>query len=437
MSVHTFFAWLNNEIFALPAMLLFFGTGVVLTFKMRFIQLRAFPRFISLITKGVKRTEGASDDEKTINPFHALFTAMATTIGMGNMVGPSVAIMIGGPGALFWLVVYMFFASVTKFAEVTFALHTRERTPDGHVIGGPMQYLKAVHPFLAYWYTVVIIILLASWSSLQSNTLANIFALEHVPRWLVGLALAVFVLLVLRGGVQRVGAIASKIVPVMFILYISFALLILLKDLNMLYSAIRLVMHSVTKPAAAMGGFAGATMFQALRMGIYKGIFISEAGLGTSSIPHAVADTEHPVDQGVLAMCSMVADATLSVISGLLILVTGVWTRGSLRPTLIYEAVKLNSPTFGGFVLLIAITLFILTTVMGNSFNGTQSFGSLTNYRWVNAYIAFTVLVIFLGALMPMPLIWEVTDTLITLVAVPNLIGILILTFKKGEVLKN
>jgi len=432
MTLLTFLAWLNDQFLALPIVILFFGTGIILTLMTRFAQIRAFPKFLKLITQGM----GQKKEGNAINSFHALFAAMATTIGMGNVVGPSLAIMVGGPGALFWLVVYIFFGSVIKFTEVTFALHTRIKTKEGKIIGGPMQYLRAVHPFLANWYNVLIIFMLVCWSSLQSNTLANILALEAVPHWVTGVGISVFAAIVLSGGAKRMGNMASKLVPFMFILYVGFVLIILCKDLGTLRNAILLVFQSVTTQAAALGGFAGASVFYAMRMGILRGILITEAGVGTSSIPHAMSDAQRPSDQGILAMCAMVADMVLSILSGLLILVTGVWIKGEFRSTLIYEAFRLHSPLFGKYILVISIGLFVLTTVVGNSFNGMQSFSALTHYRWVNVYIASVVAVIFFGALMPVPLIWEIADTLMVLVAVPNLIGLLVLAWRNSDVMR-
>jgi len=431
MSFLSFLSWLNDELLAVPIVVLFLGIGIVLTLKTHFAQIRAFPRFFSLITRGIGRKQKGN----TINPFHALFTAMATTIGMGNIVGPSLAIMTGGPGALFWLVTYMFFGSVMKFIAVTFALYTRVETAEGNIIGGPMQYLKLASPMLAYWYSYLVIILFLAWSSLQSNTLANILAYENIPQGVTGIVLAIFVYVVLSGGARRVGALASRLVPFMFVLYVLFALSILLQDLHALKNAVMLVLNSITSRAAAFGGFAGASVFYAIKTGILRGIHISEAGLGTSSIPHAIADTKRPVDQGILAMCSTAADAILSILSGLLILVTGVWIKGEFRSTLIYEAFSLNSPLLGRYVLVLSISLFVITTVMGNGFNGMQSFSVLTRYRWVKAYITFTSIVIFLGALMPVPLIWQIADLIMIMIAVPNLVGLLLLAFKKPEVL--
>ncbi len=435
----SFFAWINESVFAIPATILFFGVAILLTIKTGFMQFRGFGRFIQLITQGVEGTkqEDKANKMKTINSFHALFAAMATTIGMGNIVGPSIAIMSGGPGALFWILVYMFFGSATKFTEVTYALHTRIKTEDGKIIGGPMQYLKSVSTFLASWYGVIMAFLFIYWSSVQSNTLASIFAIENVPEWTVGLTLAVLVFVVLGGGAKRVGALASKLVPIMFFLYICFALFILLANPVSLQNAFKLILQSILSPAAAMGGFLGASVFKAMHAGIYRGIYISESGLGVSSIPHSMADTERPLDQGILAMYSAIADMILCTISGLLVLVTGVWTQGEFRSTLAYEVFKMHSPVYGQLVLLISISLFVLTTVIGNSFNGMQSFAALTRHRWLKPYKFFTIIGIFLGALMPVTLAWQIMDTMLTLAAVPNLIGLVILAFTKPEVLRD
>jgi AGCS family alanine or glycine:cation symporter len=438
MELLALFKWINN-ISQVPATLLFIGTAIVLTLKTGFIQIRAFPRFIRLIRYGVpssKEQRTSTHNIKTIDSFHALFAAMATTIGMGNIVGPSVAIVAGGPGALFWMWVYIFFGAVTKFTEVAFALRTRIKMPDGYVVGGPMQYLQKVRPALGYWYIYVMIVAAACWSAAQANTLAQVFARESIPEWTVGVALALLVLVVLQGGAERVGSAASRLVPLMFVLYVTFAITILLKDIPALGRVFALIGRSIFEPAAAAGGFAGATIFAAMRSGIYKAIYITEAGVGTSSIPHAVADTKLATDQGVLALYSMLSDAFLCTLSGLLVLVTGFWMTGEFKSTLVYEAFKLHSPGFGSVVLLMSITLFVLTTVIGNSFNGLQNFSSLTGHKFVYWYIAFTMVTIFLGSLMHVELIWEMMDTFVMLLAVPNLIGLLILTFKQPQALQ-
>lgn len=421
-----------------PTTILFFLVGILLTLKTGFVQIRALPRFFSLLKSGMKRKEVFSDagQVRSIDAFHALFTAMSTTIGMGNLVGPSVAIFIGGPGALFWLLLYIFFGSVTKFTEVIFAMITRIKTTDGHILGGPMQYLKHVHIFFAYWFMYIMALLFVGWSMVQANTLAAIYAQEGVPEWATGLALALLTFYVLMGGAQRVGHVASKLVPIMFVFYVIFALFILFRDPLALHVALVRIISAICSPAAPVGAFAGASIYQAINAGLYKGVYITEAGLGTSSIAHAMADTKKPVDQGVLAMYSMVADATLALISGLIVLVTGVWEYGTFRSTLIYEAFKLHAPALGQIVLLISVSLFVITTIIGNSFNGRQTFASITNFKWVNWYVLFTVCMTFVGPMLPVELAWDAMDILITLVAIPNLIGLLVLAYKNPDALK-
>jgi AGCS family alanine or glycine:cation symporter len=438
MDLLLFFSWINQRVFAMPATFLFLGTAIILTIKTGFLQVRGFSRFLHLIRFGVQQNNDATQRSSgsVISSFHALFAAMGTTIGMGNLVGPTIAIKLGGPSALFWLVLYIILGAVTKLTEVVFALLTRIKTTDGHVIGGPMQYLRAVHPALAWWYATVMSILLMSWSSAQSNTLASIFALEAVPAWATGIALALLTLLVITGGAQRVGSLASKLVPLMCGLYLSFACWIFFKNPIALLAAFKLIFNDLCSPTAIAAGAFGFSTLYAMRHGIYRGIHITESGLGSASIPHAVADVQRPIDQGILAVYSAGADATLSLISGLLILVTGVWMAGDFRSTLIYEAFKLHVPGIGSIVLLVSITLFVLTTVIGNTFNGTQTFGSLTNYRFVKQYVVLTACVIFLGAIMHARLAWEMSDTLLTLVAIPNLIGVLILAFRHPKALR-
>lgn len=433
---NAFCLWFNT-FFAIPSTIIFFAVAVILTIRTGFLQFRGLPRFISLLSGGVKRKQehDAKGHVTTISTFHALFAAMASTIGMGNVVGPSVAIMVGGPGALFWLLVYIFFGAASKFTEVTLALYSRVETPRG-IIGGPMQYLKLVSPRLAFWYTSVMIFLFMSWSSLQSNTLASVLSFEGVDPLLVGVTLALVTVVVLSGGAKRVGDVASKLVPLMFVLYVVFSLGILLRDIEKLRYAIQLVWRHAFSGSAPLGGFAGATLLQAMQAGIYRSILITEAGTGTSSIPHAMADTKSPVDQGLLAMFSMVSDAILSSLSGLMVLVTGVWLVGSFRSTLIYEAFKLNSSPLGNYVLVGSIALFVITTVIGNTFNGTQSFASLTQSRWLKGYITLSALAIGAGALLPVQFMWNIMDVLMTLVVIPNLIGIVILAFKLPQVLR-
>jgi len=424
-----------DTLLAMPSTLLFVFVGVFLTIKSRFVQIRALPRFFTLIRQGVKHHHPKK--EKMIDPIRALLTAMATTIGMGNIAGPAIAVVMGGPGALFWLVAYTFFGSVTKFSEVMFSMTLRKKLPDGGVLGGPTQYLRAVTPLLGVWYGAITVFLFAGWSGLQANTLANVFYLEGVPKWITGLILASVVFCALMGGIRRVGAIASKLVPLMFVLYVTFASFILLKDINALGQAFVLIGKHIFSPCAPLGGFLGATIFEALKTGVHRNIYITEAGLGTSSISHAMADTDAPRDQAILAMFSVVADMVPSVLSGLLVIVTGMWARSNeINSTLVYEVFRDYSNDFGKWVLLASISLFVLTTVIGNSFNASQSFASFTRYRGMVLYYIFLSFLIFVGALVSVPLAWKAMDLLLVLVAVPHLLGVLFLSFKYSDLIK-
>jgi len=438
MDLLEFLIFLKERVLGTPSVFIFLFVGVYLTIKTRFLQIRGIPRFFSFLKGGMKKTEGGNI--KTINSLHAMFAAMATSLGMGNIVGPSIAIIWGGPGALFWLIIYNFFGGILRFTETTFALHTRKKTEDGSIISGPTQYLKLVSKWVANWYGVIMIVVFAVWSGVQSNTLAKILAKENVPEWSVGLALAIIVLIILHGGAKRVGFVASKLVPIMCFLYLSFSLLIIFKDITALKNAINLIFSSIFRSSSAVGGFLGATVLAAMREGIFRSIYITEAGLGTSSIPHSMSDVKKPTDQGLLAMYSIFADSFISFISGLLVIVSGMWMVGGFTPTLIYDAFKFNLPlavqSLGQFVLVISISLFVITTVIGNSFNGLQSFASFTKHRWNSFYKLFTAAFIFSSALFSAPLMWAMVDLAIIFVAVPNVISLAILAFKKPEVMK-
>lgn len=423
-----------KQLIDLPAALLFIGVAIILTIQTRFLQIRGLTKIWRIFKQSYGQEK---EDSKTkLSSLHALLTAMGTTIGMGNMVGPALGIIAGGPGALFWLVAYSFFASATKYVEVTLALSNREKTTHGYILGGPMQYLRLVSPFLALWYAFFSVFLFAGWSGGQANTLAKVFAQEGIQEWMTGLLLAVILLIVLWGGIQRVGAIASKLVPAMFVFYVSFALFIIFKDIPALKDAIFLVFSHIFTPSAAVGGFIGATVFDAMKNGIYRSIYITEAGLGTSAIPHSLANVDKPQEQGLLALYSMAADTFLCIISGLMVLVTGTWKNGVFSPVLIYDIFKDHSPFFGKYVLLLTISLFVITTVIGNSFNGSQIFAWFTRHRWLKVYYFFVAACTFLGSISNVPVVWASMDTILTFVAIPNLICVVYLAFTNYKQIK-
>ena|SRR3990167_1028757 len=427
-----------NDILATPTTFLFIGTAVFLTVKTRFLQLRGFSRFVYLISGHMRATK---DDPHHISPVKAMFTALATTIGMGNVVSPTLAIIAGGPGALFWLVIYMVLGSATKFTEVIFAINTRETTKEGFILGGPIQYLNKVNPKLAKWYGYIMVILFAGWCSLQANTLGKIWEkqLFSIPPFVTGILLSSTLLVVLFGGAKRVSNFASRLVPIMFVMYVSFSFYILFSDLTALQLAVKTVFRHIFSPAAAVGGFLGATIFEAVRWGTFRGVYITEAGVGTASIPHSLTSAKNPVDQGILSMFSVFAEIFLCILSGLIVLVTGVWTAiipGEWSNTLVYDAFKVYAPSFGSWILLISITMFVLTTVIGNAFNGSQSFASMWGRRHLKKYYYFVALLTFLGTVSEVKFAWDLMDIMLALVAIPNLIGVIYLACKYPDLLK-
>lgn len=433
MDLLTFFTILNYR-FAIPTSFILFGTALYLTLSLKFIQIRAFPRFFSLIFDGIK-TQKKSKDKNAITPIAALFTAMSTSLGIGTIIGPSVAIVMGGPGSLFWLTVYCCFASVIKFAEVTFAVHFRDRTKEGLILGGPMEYLTKVRSWLGHWYACATVILFAGWSSVQSNVIAEMLAQEYVPEWLTGIIVASLVFIMLNGGAKRVGAFSSKVVPFMSVLYLFASFSILYLNRFALGNACSLIFNNIFSPAPAFGGFLGASIFSAFRSGIYKGAYITESGTGTAAIPHSMADVERPSDQGVLAMISVFADTFLCLLSGLLVLTTDVWHISYLSNILIYKSFVQTMPLFGKPILIVTITLFALSTIIGNSFNGRQSFASLTQYKYLMVYYFFICIAIFFGAVSNVPLVWTIIEVLLPFVVIPNVLSILYLATKYRNIL--
>ncbi len=405
---------------------IFLLVGVALSFIIGFPQLRKGRKFLEILSS--KQINSSSTN--TISPLQALLTAMSTSLGSGSIAGVPLAIVIGGPGALFWIIVYAFFGSVTKFAEVTFAIKYRTRAADRSIIGGPTSYLWQVHPLLAYWYGACAMLLFAGWSALQAKALSEVFERLGINCYITGLATTAFVLYMLIGGAKRIGKLSSYLVPVMCCSYLAVCLFILLQDLRLLGSMIKLVLTTACTGTAATGGFVGATFFMALRQGVFKSAYVTEAGVGTAAYPHALADTQSATDQGILAMYSVAIDTFFCIISGLVVLVTGVWQSGAACNSLIYDAFALGMPTVGPAILIFSLILFVTGTAVGNSFNGSKSFGFFTGNRYLIWYYLFVGIMIFLGAVAQSLTLWAIMDFILPLTALPNLIGLICLTLQ-------
>lgn len=416
-----------------PMAFLLLAVGIFLSILTKFPQVRNFRNFITFLRSN--KTDGKQ--KNTMTPTQALFTAMSTSLGMGCIAVPPLAVAVGGPGALFWLVVYSFFGCVTKFTEVVFSLHFKSVSKSGYVFAGPTGYLSKVHNFWAYLYSFLTLFLFAGWSGLQSKTLSSIyFSYLSIPEYITGLIMAIVTIALLSGGSKTIGRLSSKLVPIMCTLYFGISFFILCKHASILIPTIKLIFTSAFNPTAAVAGFMGSTALNGLREGTFKGAFITEAGLGTAAIPHSLAETNKPTNQGILAMYSVAADTFFCLISGMIALVTGVWTSGIYSNALIFHAFKIGLPGFGPLVLVFIITLFIIGTTIGNSFNGSQSYLFITNNRWIRLYHALVVAMIFIGAVAETETLWLLMEMILPLVALSNVICLIYLAIKNRKVLQ-
>ncbi len=313
------------------------GSSIYLSFKTRFVQVRLFPfLFRNLLLKSDISEKKKEDSRHTISPYKALFTAMSTTIGISSIVDPVIAIQLGGPGALLGFLLTAFFGSAATYLEVHLSVEHRKKLPSGQVMGGPMQYLgHLLSPKAAKWYALCCMILMTVWSAAQANQLAAILNSPslgklQVPPIYSGLAICFLIGIALIGGVKRIGSFSSKLVPIMFILYIGSSFWIIGLNLDQLGRVFYDMFHSAFSPYAMASGTLVGGVVSALRWGIFKGVQATEAGLGTQTIPHSMAETADPKAQGALAMLSTFSAGALTFLSGCVALITQTWQDPSL-----------------------------------------------------------------------------------------------------------
>jgi len=430
MSLTNFIYQTSENLLFIPFLFLLAGS-IYLSFKTRFIQIRLFPKMLKLLWGNLFVRNKEAKDPHAIQANKALFTAMATTIGIGAMIAPIIAIGFGGPGALLGFVLATLFGGASTFTEVTLAMRHRKRLPDGTIAGGPMQYIKdKISPKLATIYAILSFILIAAWQSNQSNTLANLLEPYHVPSSLSGAVVAIFIMVCLLGGIKRVGNISQKLVPAMFLLYSAAGLWILLCNAHKLPATIILIFQSAFTPKALTGAFLGTGFYKALRWGLAEGFYSNEAGLGIAPIPHSMAETQKVVDQGILSMVSVYSNGFLCILSGLIVLVTDVWKEpgSSFNINLLVKALSLYFPAVGPLILAICAILFAFTTILGNGYNGSQCFLYATKNRWLHWYYVLNVAIIFFGAIADIKVVWALSDFFMVPVALINVASIIFIS---------
>ncbi len=429
---------INNIIWGPVMIALILGTGVFFSVKTNFLQLR---KFIFMLKKTIlsifKKTPNTN--KKLISPFQALTTALAGTIGTGNIVGTASAIAIGGPGALFWIVFSSFFGMITKYAEILLAVKYRVKKSSGKISGGPMYYIEygLNNKFLALTFSVFG--LLASFgigNMAQINSIStSMYSTLKIDPLFTGIVMAIVVSLVIIGNVQRIAKTTEKIVPFMAVFYIFITIIILIKNYNNISNSIILIIQSAFKKTAAVGGFVGSSFMLTIKSGISKGVFTNEAGLGSSPIAHAMADTKHPVEQAMWGIFEVFIDTILICsITGLAIISSGKWSTGLSGVELAISSFSKGLGNLAPYAISLCLLFFAFLSLLGWSFYGEKCLEYIVKTdKFNNAYKIVFSCIIVVGATSNIKIVWDISDALNGLMAIPNLIALL---FLSNEVIK-
>lgn len=414
-------------------LVLILGTGFFLMIGLRAMPLIRLGYGFRMLWEG-RKSQGEGD----VSPFNALMTSLSATIGTGNIAGVATAIFWGGPGALFWMWCTALVGMATKYAEAVCAVHFREVDERGDHVGGPMFYIKNGLGEKWGWLGTAFAVFgaLAGFgigNTVQANSVADAlnsgFAGFSIPHSLTGVVLAILVASVLIGGIRRIAEVAGKLVPFMAITYLLSGLVILATNATEIPAALSLIIKDAFTPAAATGGFAGASVMLAIQWGVARGIFSNEAGLGSAPIAHAAAETDSPVRQGTIAMLGTFIDTIIVCsITGLVIIVSGAWTSGETGVALSSAAFEQALPGFGGYVVTFGLSLFAFTTLLGWSFYGEKCIEYLFGVKSIIPFRVLWIVAIPIGATAQLEFTWLVADILNGLMALPNLLALLLLS---------
>ena len=425
-----FFNALDNLVWGPPLLILLVGTGIYLSTRLGFLQIIRLPKAFKLIfTK--------SDGEGDISSFAALATALAATIGTGNIVGVATAIKTGGPGALFWMWVAAFFGMATKYAEGLLAIKYRTQDDNGNISGGPMYYIvngmgkkwKPLAIFFAIAGILVAFLGIGTFSQVNSITssLQNSFGFS--PE-IVSVIIAIIVAVIIFGGIQSISKVSESVVPFMAILYILATLTVIFAHYDNIIPAISQVFKGAFTGTAAVGGFAGAAVKEAIQKGIARGVFSNESGLGSAPIAAAAAKTNEPVEQGLISMTGTFIDTLIiCTLTGLSIIVTGQWTvKGLEGAPQTQAAFSTVFGSVGSIALTLCLVLFAFTTILGWSYYGERCFEFLFGTKGIWLYRSIFILMVAAGGFLKLDLIWIIADIVNGLMALPNLIALLALS---------
>lgn len=435
----------NNFVWGVPAMVCIIGVGLFLSLRTRFLQIRKFPYAIKTTLGRMFRKREASDGAMT--PFQAVCTALAATVGTGNIAGVAGAIAIGGPGAVFWMWISALLGMCTKFSEVTLAVHFRERNARGDLVGGPMYYIK--NGLSKYWQWLAVafsafgvLTVFGTGNATQVNTITTAInsallnynvisdSAVNLSNIIIGITIAVLVGLVLLGGVKRIGSVTEKLVPFMAVFYIILALGVVLLNIENVPRVLYSIVYGAFNPSAVTGGVVGG-FFLSVQKGVSRGIFSNEAGLGTGSIAHACADTQKPVKQGFFGIFEVFTDTILiCTLTALVILCSGVpVSYGSAAGA---ELTILGfTSTYGNWVSIftaVAMCCFAFSTIIGWGLYGARCIEFLFSSRVIKPFMVVYSLVAILGATVDLGLLWSIAETFNGLMSIPNLIALFLLS---------
>lgn len=422
---------IGDIVWGLPTIIMLVGTGIWLTIRLKGLQFTKLG--YSLYLALIKRKED-DNDEGDISHFQALMTALSATVGTGNIAGVATAIAVGGPGALFWMWITGLVGMVTKYAEALLAVRFRVKDSNGNMCGGPMYYITNG---LGWKWMGILFAVFASiaafgiGNTVQSNSVAHALNTSFgVPTYITAIILAVGTGAVILGGIRTIGKVTSVLVPVMIVFYMVGALIILFLHLDRIPDTFYLIIAQAFTPTAAIGGFAGSAVLQTIRMGVARGLFSNESGLGSSPIAAAAAQTKNPVNQALVSMTQTFIDTiVVCSMTGLVIILSNEWSDGKTGAELTSIAfTKGLGSILGEYIVSIGLVLFAYSTLIGWSYYGEKAIEFLFGEKVIMPYrIVFTIFVA-IGALINLDLVWGIADIFNGLMALPNLVALLLLT---------
>ena len=421
---------ISGYVWGLPLIILLVGTGIYLTIILKGLQFRTL--FSSLYLAFVKRKEDGHG-QGDISHFQALMTALAATVGTGNIAGVATAIAAGGPGGLFWMWVTGFFGMATKYSEAVLAVKYRETDAMGTMSGGPMYYIEKglkSKPLAVLFALFASISAFGTGNMIQANSVADaVKTTFNIPHWITAVFLVLITGLVVMGGIKNIARATSAIVPLMILFYVTGAVIILIIYYEKIPEAFSLIFYHAFNPTAAAGGFAGSAVMLTIRMGVSRGILSNESGLGSSPIAAAAAKTNEPVRQALVSMTQTFIDTiVVCTMTGLVLLVTGVWSNGMTAAALTEHAFSVGLPGgFGGHIVTIGLIFFAYSTILGWCYYGEKSMEYLLGEKSVKPYRVVFLAAVFTGAVARLDLVWNFADIMNGLMAFPNLVGLVLL----------